>query len=138
MNITSHLKMFAIPANSGELGHNPQDETQTKEEETDHINIKVCGQDQNDIAFKIKRSTALKKLMKAYVARTGAQLELLRFLYEGHRILPTDTPDTLKMEDGDIIQTAIEQIGGTFYGKLSMMRFNDRLPTIMLKKAAKK
>ena len=36
-----------------------------------HINIKVKAQDGTEIFFKIKRSTALKKLMDAYCQRQG-------------------------------------------------------------------
>nr|ACG34085.1 hypothetical protein [Zea mays] len=34
-----------------------------------HINLKVKGQDGNEVFFRIKRSTQLKKLMNAYCDR---------------------------------------------------------------------
>lgn len=37
--------------------------------ENDHINLKVAGQDGSVVQFKIKRHTALNKLMKAYCER---------------------------------------------------------------------
>ncbi|KAI9015413.1 SMT3 suppressor of mif two 3-like 1 [Hyaloraphidium curvatum] len=59
-----------------------------------------------------KRTTQLKKLMDAYVAKTGVDPTAIRFLYEGQRLQPGQTPDELSMEDEDIIQTAVEQVGG--------------------------
>ncbi|KAL4697348.1 hypothetical protein H8959_003046 [Pygathrix nigripes] len=37
-----------------------------KTENNDHINLKVAGQDDSVVPFKIKRHTPLSKLMKAY------------------------------------------------------------------------
>ncbi|CAO3571239.1 unnamed protein product [Mortierella alpina] len=69
----------------------------------EHINLKVVGQDQSEVFFKIKRSTQLKKLMDAYCERQGKTAASVRFLYDGERIQPTNTPNELEMEDGDSI-----------------------------------
>ena len=50
-------------------------------------------QDQSEVFFKIKRSTQLKKLMEAYCERQGKSSNSLRFLYDGERIQPTNTPN---------------------------------------------
>ncbi|CEP17613.1 hypothetical protein [Parasitella parasitica] len=83
-----------------------------KENATEHINLKVAGSDSNEVFFKIKRSTQLKKLMDAYCERQGKQSNSVRFLYDGTRILPGDTPSELDMDDGDSIDVMVEQIGG--------------------------
>ena len=36
----------------------------------------------------------------------------VRFVYDGNRLNPTDTPNSLEMEDGDAIDAFLEQIGG--------------------------
>ncbi|KAJ9522657.1 hypothetical protein QJQ45_019747, partial [Haematococcus lacustris] len=36
----------------------------------------------------------------------------MRFLFDGQRVEPSSTPATHEMEDGDIIDCMIEQIGG--------------------------
>ncbi|KAI9331478.1 Senp1 covalent complex with sumo-2, partial [Obelidium mucronatum] len=77
-----------------------------------HINLKVLGSDGNEIAFKIKRTTPLSKLMDAYSSKTGVDPRSVRFMLDGNRLNPTDTPDSLEMEDGDQIQTTITQVGG--------------------------
>lgn len=43
--------------------------------------------------FKIKKATPLKKLMEAYCEKQGKSPNALRFLFDGVRINPTDTPE---------------------------------------------
>ncbi|CAO3651319.1 unnamed protein product [Cunninghamella echinulata] len=50
--------------------------------------------------------------MDAYCDRQGKSSGFVRFLYDGGRLLPTNTPEELDMEDGDSIDVMIEQIGG--------------------------
>ncbi|TPX67370.1 hypothetical protein SpCBS45565_g03817 [Spizellomyces sp. 'palustris'] len=84
-----------------------------KPETVQHINLKVLGQDQSEIAFKIKRTTPLQRLMDAYVAKTGQDKSSVRFLYDGQRINGHETPDELDMEDNDMIQVSVQQLGGS-------------------------
>ncbi|KAI8062215.1 ubiquitin-related domain-containing protein [Gongronella butleri] len=79
---------------------------------SEHINLKVVGADNNEVFFKIKKSTPLRKLMDAYCDRQGKAPGSVRFLYDGNRVLPVNTPDELDMEDGDTIDVMVEQIGG--------------------------
>lgn len=60
----------------------------------EHLNIKVTDNN-NEVFFKIKRSTKLEKLMNAFCERQGKTLQSVRFLFEGQRVQPTDTPDTV-------------------------------------------
>ncbi|KAI9481320.1 MAG: ubiquitin-related domain-containing protein [Benjaminiella poitrasii] len=83
-----------------------------KKEGVEHINIKVVGSDSNEVFFKIKRTTQLRKLMDAYCERQGKQPGSVRFLYDGTRVLPNNTPHELDMDDGDCIDVMVEQIGG--------------------------
>ncbi|KAL1883846.1 hypothetical protein VTK73DRAFT_7634 [Phialemonium thermophilum] len=77
----------------------------------EHLNIKVTDNN-NEVFFKIKRSTKLEKLMLAFCERQGKSLNSVRFLFEGQRVQPTDTPDTLEMQDGDTLEVHQEQVGG--------------------------
>lgn len=77
----------------------------------EHLNIKVTDNN-NEVFFKIKRSTQLKKLMDAFCDRQGKQPSTVRFLFDGTRVRPEDTPDTLDMQDGDTLEVHQEQIGG--------------------------
>ena len=60
----------------------------------EHLNIKVTDNN-NEVFFKIKRSTKLDKLMSAFCDRQGKALSSVRFLFEGQRVQPTDTPDSV-------------------------------------------
>jgi small ubiquitin-related modifier len=61
---------------------------------SEHLNIKVTDNN-NEVFFKIKRSTQLKKLMDAFCDRQGKQMSTVRFLFDGTRVRPEDTPDTV-------------------------------------------
>lgn len=108
---------------------------------SEHLNIKVTDNN-NEVFFKIKRSTKLDKLMTAFCERQGKSPASVRFLFEGQRVQPTDTPDTvslrflrphfrvsarskeegmvlltdwdkqLEMQDGDTLEVHQEQVGG--------------------------
>ncbi|KAA6368860.1 MAG: hypothetical protein EZS28_035613 [Streblomastix strix] len=62
--------------------------------------------------FQIRKNTTLAKLMEAYSANMNKKLSTLRFLFDGNRIKKIDTPDSLDMEDGDLIDVMIQQISG--------------------------
>jgi len=60
----------------------------------EHLNIKVTDNN-NEVFFKIKRTTALGKLMNAFCDRQGKNISSVRFLFDGTRVGPTDNPDTV-------------------------------------------
>lgn len=62
--------------------------------QTEHLNIKVTDNN-NEVFFKIKKSTKLEKLMGAFCERQGKTVNSVRFLFEGQRVQPNDTPDTV-------------------------------------------
>lgn len=61
---------------------------------TEHLNIKVTDNN-NEVFFKIKRTTQLKKLMDAFCDRQGKQPSTVRFLFDGTRVRPEDSPETV-------------------------------------------
>ncbi|KAF8418054.1 ubiquitin-like protein-like protein SMT3 [Tirmania nivea] len=81
------------------------------EDQPEHLNIKVTDGN-NEVFFKIKRTTQLKKLMDAFCERSGKMPSSVRFLYDGSRVLGTDSPVNLEMQDGDTLEVHQEQIGG--------------------------
>jgi len=78
----------------------------------EYIKLKVMGQDGNILLFKVKRHTALKKLMRTYCGTAGLALQTSRFSFAGTRINESDTPQSLDMEDGDTIEVFQQQSGG--------------------------
>ncbi|KAI3769151.1 hypothetical protein L6452_00251 [Arctium lappa] len=76
----------------------------------DRINLKVKGQDGNiEVIFRIKRSTRLQKLMKAYCDRRSVDVNSIAFMFHGRRLRTEQTPHQLEMEDGDEIDAHVTQ-----------------------------
>ncbi|TGZ83576.1 ubiquitin-like protein [Ascodesmis nigricans] len=92
-------------------GSVPPPKPEVGEPGAEHLNIKVTDNN-NEVFFKIKRSTQLKKLMDAFCERQGKSTSSVRFLFDGTRVQPGDTPDSLDMQDGDTLEVHQEQIGG--------------------------
>lgn len=78
-------------SDNGSPGGKPEDPRATE-----HLNIKVTDNN-NEVFFKIKRTTQLKKLMDAFCERQGKAPNSVRFLFEGTRVGPTDSPDTVSL-----------------------------------------
>jgi len=99
--------------------------SESKDENPEHINLKVMGQDGNVVQFKIKRHTALKKLMSTYCERAGLALQTIRFSFDGTRINESDTPKGLDMEDGDTIEVFQQQSGGGNVVELGLVHMDN-------------
>ena len=79
-----------------------------EEQQSEHLNIKVTDNN-NEVFFKIKRTTQLKKLMDAFCDRQGKAPSSVRFLFDGTRVNPTDNPETVS----HIIDERIPRTTGT-------------------------
>lgn len=73
----------------GPPGANSEDQPKSE-----HLNIKVTDNN-NEVFFKIKRTTALSKLMNAFCDRQGKNLSSVRFLFDGARVQASDSPDSV-------------------------------------------
>eukprot|EP01130_Rhizamoeba_saxonica_P006806 TRINITY_DN2722_c0_g1_i1.p1 TRINITY_DN2722_c0_g1~~TRINITY_DN2722_c0_g1_i1.p1 ORF type:complete len:112 (+),score=18.53 TRINITY_DN2722_c0_g1_i1:44-337(+) len=82
--------------------------------ESEHIGIRVVSQDGSEVLFKIKKSTQLKKLMTTYCSRSGLDPNGIRFIYDGQRVRDEQTPLQLRMQDNDVIDAVLEQLGGSY------------------------
>lgn len=84
----------------------------TKQEGT-VINLIVKDQQASEVHFKVKTHTKLEKVMKAYCDKKSIEMGAVRFVFDGTRINPNTTPASLGMDDGDVIDCFMEQIGGS-------------------------
>lgn len=64
------------------------------------------------MSFSRSKVDSAQKVMDAFCKRTGKNQANLRFLYDGERVNETDTPESLDISDGDVIEAHTEQIGG--------------------------
>ena len=78
---------------------------------TKSINIKVKGPDGSEVFFKIKWNTVMRALMEAYCQRSGFDKQGIHFLFEGERIQAYNTPDELDMDEGDVVDAMLMQVG---------------------------
>jgi len=76
------------------------------------ITIRVKDQTGEETMFKIKKSTKMSKVFAAYAQRKGVEPASLRFLLDGERIGPDETPKMLELEDEDQIDCVLAQVGG--------------------------
>ena len=74
--------------------------------------VKVINQNGDEVQFRLKKKTPLKKMMTSYCEKNGIDLNTIRFLYDGKRIDETDTAESLAMENEDNIDAVLSQTGG--------------------------
>ena len=75
------------------------------------MSLKVVSQDGNEVHFTCKPTLPLGRLMSMWCQRQGVAMESVRFLFDGSRINPTQSPESLDMESGDIIDVMYAQVG---------------------------
>ncbi|WVN85504.1 uncharacterized protein L203_100650 [Cryptococcus depauperatus CBS 7841] len=98
-----------------EHGSNPPDEkpkAATPPPDSNTLNIRIVNSNHEEVFFKIKRKTKLNKLKIAYADRVGTDVNAIRLLFDGARILEDQTADDLELEDGDALEVQLEQVGG--------------------------
>lgn len=76
------------------------------------LQVKIRDSEGRDVTFRIKTSTAMGKVFDAYCTKQGHTRSSMRFLFDGNRVNDTATPDALDIEDGDVIDALVEQVGG--------------------------
>lgn len=77
------------------------------------ILIQVRNQAGETKQFRIRKETELRKIFENYATLVGLQVEAITFRLDGERINGTQTPASLNMENDDIIEALVEQLGGT-------------------------
>ena len=85
-------KMSDREKSAGAAAREPEDPPKASE----HLNIKVTDNN-NEVFFKIKRTTALAKLMNAFCERQGKTMASVRFLFDGTRVQAADSPESVSI-----------------------------------------
>ncbi|WVF70979.1 hypothetical protein IAT40_005775 [Kwoniella sp. CBS 6097] len=86
----------------------PPPEAKPKPEDNT-LNIKIVSTNGDEVFFKIKKTTKLNKLKSAYADRVGTDVNSIRLLFDGQRILDDQTAADLELEDGDSIEVLLER-----------------------------
>ncbi|KAJ8091773.1 hypothetical protein AAF712_005992 [Marasmius tenuissimus] len=69
--------------------------------------------DGSTIQIKVKATMAFKKVFEAAEKKFGKDPGTLKFVYDGTRVSPEDTPAGLGMDDGDQLDAFLQQLGGS-------------------------
>ncbi|XP_058746871.1 uncharacterized protein LOC131619839 [Vicia villosa] len=79
-------------------------------EPTSHITVlvKYTGEI-NQVCFKMKRNTSMKKLMNSYCDRYSLHFNSTAFLFDSRLISPNLSPFQLNLKDGDVIDAAFHE-----------------------------
>ncbi|KAH7886588.1 ubiquitin-related domain-containing protein [Phlebopus sp. FC_14] len=72
----------------------------------------VINYEGNHITVKVKPNMPFKKIFDAAEKRFGKDSNTFKFVFEGKRLNAADTPAEMDMEDGDMIDAVLEQLGG--------------------------
>ena len=103
----------------GSVGGAPADETAagpsnatTPGGEESHVKIRIEFMDNVDV-YRLRKNQTFKKLINKFCARHVVDLAVLRFIYDGKKLRPSDTPNTMGMEEEEeTIEVFTEQSGG--------------------------
>lgn len=80
-------------------------------ESVDTLTITIAESSGSLHQFRVKRTTPFEKIMNAFYKKLGVSGGF-RFVYEGHRVSPEETPKMLEMDDGARVEALVEQTGG--------------------------
>ncbi|KAF9613701.1 hypothetical protein IFM89_010143 [Coptis chinensis] len=83
--------------------------------------------DGNEVFFRIKRSTQLRKLRTAYCDRQSVEFNSIALLFDGRRLRGEQTPDELEMEDGDEIDAMLHQTAEALAGQMTEENLEKRM-----------
>ena len=76
------------------------------------IALTVKSQDGSEMQFKVRRMTRFRKMLVASVARKGLPKNGVKFLFDGQRLADDSTPEEMGMDDDDVIDAVVDQVGG--------------------------
>jgi len=77
-----------------------------------HLELSCVSQDGHEVHFRVQPTTKFKKIMDSYCSRMAIGSDSVRFLTDGTRITENDTPKSLELESGDMIDVVLQQTGG--------------------------
>ncbi|KAI5953359.1 hypothetical protein KGF54_002730 [Candida jiufengensis] len=84
------------------------------EEKIDPNSIRLVLSDMtsHEMWFKVSRTSKMSSVMERYCQERKILLSKHRFLVDGARVQVFDTPESLELEDGDMVQVHYGQLGG--------------------------
>jgi len=79
----------------------------------EHIVLRIITSSMtNEMKYRVRTEIALGRLKASYCRAMGLEVEALCFVFDGQRIADQDTPNSLGMINGDVIEIYEPRIGG--------------------------
>lgn len=94
------------------MSNEDEDGSNIPVKENEKINISIMNSHGNQVFFKVKGKTRLKKVFDAYCNRSGLISSSIRFSFDGERMNPDFTAVDYEMTEGAQIDAMVEQTGG--------------------------
>ncbi|KAK3721051.1 hypothetical protein LTR37_003341 [Vermiconidia calcicola] len=76
------------------------------------LSMRIREPNGTEMVLTVRKTISMKNVMQAFAAQIRKQVKECRFTFEGQRIVGDDTPETLELEDGDLIEVFYEVTGG--------------------------
>ena len=95
------------------------DGEEEKQVQTITIQLKMTGEE--PMFFKVKKETKFQKIFEAYASRKGTSVDALRFMFDGEKLNAAETPKMKEMENNDMVDVQLEQVGGGEDGEATLM-----------------
>lgn len=109
-----------LPVGNGTVAGKPgaakSSESEKPASSKPHLVIKIRDQDNNELNFKVKPTTKFAKIFESFCKQLQKSRGDVRFLLDDQRIAEDKCPQDYEMEDGDVIDCYVAQIGGRASG----------------------
>lgn len=94
--------------------------------ELETLELRVRDQTGDEMYFKVKKGTKFQKIFDAYAMKRGVPSATLRFMHDGERITPDQSPKTLELENDEQIDVFLQTVGGVFSSSSGSGNFSRR------------
>ena len=106
---------YANDRNEADQSHNDRsDNNDADNDDPGSINLTITDAQGEQMCFKLKRTTKMRRLFHAYCKRVSLDPSTIRFFHEGESIDEDQTPDDLVLKDGANIDAFVRQVAGSF------------------------
>ena len=94
--------------------NNENNENNADNDDPGTIDLTITDAQGEQMFFKVKRTTKMRRLFHAYCKRISLDPSTIRFFYKGESIDEDQTPDDLVLKDGANIDAFVRQVAGSF------------------------
>uniref|UniRef100_A0A7S3UZ61 Ubiquitin-like domain-containing protein n=1 Tax=Aplanochytrium stocchinoi TaxID=215587 RepID=A0A7S3UZ61_9STRA len=79
------------------------------------LTFRIADGNERKVKMNVKPNTKFGKMFVKLAESLSVDGSTFRFLFDGNRINEMDTPESIEVEDGDMIDVVMEQQGGFRY-----------------------